>query len=230
MRYPTPEEIFEEFKVAPEAIRHFVLSDKLKEAVIELAEKHDLRIDDTGNLHNEILLTLIGREKASALYDNLRKRLGLKEDIAKELASDINKEVFEKIRRLMREGSNKVKEEQGADSQTEVREEKTLGKIVEKSGSNEKRIENDNTLKREDILREIESAGEPQIEKDEDKSFLRDNVSAPETPSPNTPKAPSPDTRNIMDKKLSESSVSKKEDDKKRPNAGIDPYREPIEE
>jgi len=235
------EEIYENL---PKVIVDFLESPELNSLIKKISDKHALLIPETEKIDNEILLVLMGEKKAADFVKNLTAATGFDYTKANKIAADVNKEIFEKIRKkMMEENSEEKSSDNEAPNKDEMMpEEKPIQKenpeslIVEKSVtyappppspmSSQKNGEN---LDRGSLLKEIEEAGEPKIEMDEDKSFLKGNIDAkPEISRP----APSPTS--VFEKKLTsntEQTIKEKEvmDEKKHPSKGFDPYREPID-
>ncbi len=86
------------FKELPEVVRNSVTSADVEKHLRELADTHKLHLDQWQVLENEVMLTLLGFQKPEDLPANLKKDLEIPDEIARALAADISKIVFEPIR------------------------------------------------------------------------------------------------------------------------------------
>lgn len=92
-------DIFEErLKELPQVVRDAITSVDIKKQLQELANHHKLHLDQWQLLENEVMLTLLGLEEPESLQENIKKQIGLSDEIAASLAADISKIVFEPIR------------------------------------------------------------------------------------------------------------------------------------
>jgi hypothetical protein len=203
----TKEKLTEKFKALPQVLRDFVLSEKLNTALNEIVEENDLPIDQAGILENEVVLVILGDTRAEDFPKSLEKRTNLKQEELGGLIKEVNEKVFQEIRASLRK----------REEEKDVPEIKVVNREVIHTP------ESEDSLEKEQILKEIEETGE--------KAFLSENVEdQKETEAP----------ANIYETKLTETTHVPKEEDKlkitpekTKPDPGekrVDPYREPLEE
>jgi|ETNmetMinimDraft_35_1059890.scaffolds.fasta_scaffold31031_2 hypothetical protein len=106
MRY-TKEQINERFQLLQPQVQNAVLSIEVAETIKSIAQKHQLHIDTTGTLNEEITYVMVGAEKATDFIKNLKMQLKLPDEKANAIAKDVNEKVFLKIRKLMMESTQK---------------------------------------------------------------------------------------------------------------------------
>lgn len=93
------EKILEErFARLPAVIQNAITSADVESHLRELANRHQLHLDQWNLLENEVMLTLLGMQEMSALKDNIVKTVGVSDEVGKALADDIAQVVFQPIR------------------------------------------------------------------------------------------------------------------------------------
>lgn len=133
----------ERFEQLPEDVKEAILATPWKEKLRQISGKHNLHIDQAGHLGEETVLVMFGVEHADNLVSNIAKHVEVSEDKAEAIAEDLNREIFLKVR----ESLKKIFEER-SESGDSFLAGSLLGKTEEKA--------EEETLNREDILREIE--------------------------------------------------------------------------
>jgi len=108
MRYPQ-ELIREKSANLPEPIQKLLGSPSIVDAVIEIGKKYHLHLDAVNLLSEEMSLVLFGLERPQDFNPNIRKYLGLSEDVANLITYDINQLIFSKIRKELEELSQAQK-------------------------------------------------------------------------------------------------------------------------
>lgn len=86
------------FKELPRAVQNAVTSADVEKELRKLADTNKLHIDQWQLLENEVMLTLFGFQPTEELAHHLEVDLEVSADVAKSLAADISKIVFEPIR------------------------------------------------------------------------------------------------------------------------------------
>ena len=79
----------ERFALLPKVVQDAIVSADVEKHLRELAGTHKLHLDQWEKLENEVQLTLLGVNEAEELEQNIRREVGVPEDIARILASDI---------------------------------------------------------------------------------------------------------------------------------------------
>lgn len=86
------------FKELPKVVQDSITSADVEKHLRELADTNKLHLDQWELLENDVMLTLLGVHKPEELADNLKKDLGVTEDVARALAGEVSRIVFEPIR------------------------------------------------------------------------------------------------------------------------------------
>lgn len=90
--------IKERFAELPPVVQAAIVSADVQNHLRELAKKHNLHLDQWGDLEDQVQMTLMGIEDSNELTNNIEKNVGVAHDIALALAQDISTIVFEPIR------------------------------------------------------------------------------------------------------------------------------------
>ena len=92
------------FAQLPKVVQDAITSANIEKHLRELADTHKLHLDQWENLENEVLMALLGATQTSALKTNIKNQVGVTDDVASALATDISKVVFESIRAELERG------------------------------------------------------------------------------------------------------------------------------
>lgn len=103
MKEFTVEQIQERFDQLPPEVKVVISSPEVRDKITTLAKGHGLMIDQQGELVDHIGLVMLGLARSSDFVRDISSRLGIDNDTAKEIAGDVNREVFDSIRDHMRE-------------------------------------------------------------------------------------------------------------------------------
>jgi hypothetical protein len=98
MRQFTSEQIQERFETLPTDLQEAVSSPEVNEIIQEIGRKHDLHIDQVGELVDAIGLVMLGLVPAKDFVRTFSEESGVEQKTAEQIADDINKEVFSQIR------------------------------------------------------------------------------------------------------------------------------------
>lgn len=79
-------------------IKKTVFSSKLSDTIIKIGKDFDLHIDQTGELGAEIRDILLGINKSTDFINHIMDRLEIKKDLANQIATEVNKEIFSAIK------------------------------------------------------------------------------------------------------------------------------------
>lgn len=228
-------ENFDEFikerllSLPPEIQKAFSETDIIGE-IEKIRSKHGLMYDQSAVLESETMLVFLGLEKPGDLIKNIESNANVSKETATEIVDEIEKNILKQIKSKLVE----VIEKEDAENP----ESKNQNVVIKEN--------KDETLDREAILKEIEDPTPTfGVKKTEDLNIKKDNL--PEiAPISAIQKyvAPIPQTKNIIEKKLSEPThIAPKKVEislKKIPQASnlsvsqtqkpaFDPYKEPIE-
>lgn len=142
MKQYTDEQFLEEYKKLPEDLKKAIFSVEMTEAIKRIGEKYQLHIDKIGALGNETGMVMLGVTRPKDFVSNLSARLGVSNDTARNIAEEINQQIFSKVR-------ESLKKVHGIDGEIKSAE---LPEIKPE-------------IKKEDILKEIEKEEVPEIMK-----------------------------------------------------------------
>ena len=88
----------ERFDELPHAVQNAITSADITKGLRELAKTNKLHLDQWETLENEVMMTLFGVFPLDELEENIKKHVGVSEDMAKLLTENISKIVFQPIR------------------------------------------------------------------------------------------------------------------------------------
>ena len=98
----TPQQAEERIRRLPQALRHVLFAGATADAVFDIGTKHKLLINKTGELAGEIGNFMIGATKPNEFVGNLVTRLEVDRATAKQIADDVNKQIFAAVRTELR--------------------------------------------------------------------------------------------------------------------------------
>ena len=110
-------QIAERFKSLPKVVQDAISSADVQEHLRKLADSQKLHIDQWQLLENEVMLTLLGFQATDELKDNIKREVGVSDEVASSLSTDISKIVFEPIRDHL-ESNLEQSEAQAADTKS----------------------------------------------------------------------------------------------------------------
>jgi hypothetical protein len=90
-----------EFQKLPKVVQEAISAADVQKHLRALSQKHQLHLDQWSALENEVMMIVIGMDPTDALEANIIKEVGLAPDVARNVANDINTEVFEPIRKKL---------------------------------------------------------------------------------------------------------------------------------
>jgi len=97
METDTNQFLADRYKVLPEELQKFIMSEGLSRKVQLVAKKYRLSDDQERILHNETVLVLLVLDSVDALHLNIEESLGLAPALAENLALDIVEYVFKGV-------------------------------------------------------------------------------------------------------------------------------------
>ncbi|MEK7614155.1 MAG: hypothetical protein AAB428_00610 [Patescibacteria group bacterium] len=134
-------EVEEKYKTLPEDVRKAITSVEVSAKITGLAEKYRLHIDKADELSDETGLVMLGLTHPRDYLNNLKKRLEIPEDLAREIVADINNQIFLPIRQSLKKIHNMAEErdystarETNFDAENRMRLSKEDEKILAESG------------------------------------------------------------------------------------------------
>lgn len=96
------EEIQKRFKNLPESLREAIFSAEITETLIAIGKKYGLGLDKVGDLSTETNLVMLGVTHPNQYISQLQQTLGIERDVARNIAQEVNTQVFAKIREELR--------------------------------------------------------------------------------------------------------------------------------
>ena len=201
MRQFTAEQIQEQFEKLPQSVQEAVSSPEVHENLIEISKKHDLHIDQEGQLVDQVGLVMLGLSPSKDFVSNFSKAANIDQKTASEIATDINSQIFSRIKSSMREFEEKSTTEQN----------QKVVSDLEKAGDFSIEPSPESTTEKPE---QVESHAEVLKGIEEPETFMVDHLL----------KAPSV---TVEEKTVQNVPVMPKEQPKKP--SGPDPYREAIE-
>ena len=209
MRNPSQEEVQEKLKRLSPELRSALFSSTNTNKIVEIPKRHNLLIDQIGELSTEVGNILLGISHPNSFVSELQGRLGIDTTTVKSIAREINQEIFipltEQIKKLhnMAPGEQISFEGPGMDI-----------------GQPEPRVGTVKTVESASSFDDLKSELQHMIEKDEPKV-----PPAPPKPAISNPTAPQPP--NLASGTPSASTSAPAPQSTYR---SVDPYRETFED
>jgi hypothetical protein len=227
----TQKTIDEQIARLPDDVRQAIISVDYKAKLQEITKRQKLLIDQAGKLEMETTLVMIGLEPLSDYMDNLQREMELPPVRAKEVAMDVDENIFKPIRVSLQKMNEGTIEERApaktiADEETDLDRNQVLNEIenpkIIRDGDRSMNFKQEAPKQAGTMAIEIKPAQEiktipGQGVKDVARSASTDIL---------TTKMMSSTT--ISQKIINTKPESKLPEIKSRPSGGIDPYREEI--
>lgn len=131
------EETQKRFKQLPESLREAIFSAEITETLIAIGKKYGLGLDKVGDLSTETNLVMLGVTHPNQYISSLQQTLGIERDVARNIAQEVNTQVFAKIREELRKlhdikDEEKTETPQSAAIQAPAIQEKPIQKEIPK--------------------------------------------------------------------------------------------------
>lgn len=98
----TYEQLSEKIEKLPEDLREAIFGAESSQILQEIGKKYALHIDKLGELVNEVGLVMVGITHPKDFIPNLAERLGVDKMTAKNIAQDVNAQIFAKVRESLK--------------------------------------------------------------------------------------------------------------------------------
>jgi hypothetical protein len=98
----TQEQILEKYKDLPEDVKNAMFSVDTSEIIQRIGRENQLTTEKIGILADEIGLFMLGITHPNEFIGNIKDRLGIEKEAARNIARQINEKVFQKIRESLR--------------------------------------------------------------------------------------------------------------------------------
>ena len=230
----TNEQLEQAIAALPEEFQEAIASSFVSEKALEIGKRHNLHIDQLGKMKDITMLALLNLVDTSRFSETLAEELSVSQEEANSLVRDVDAEIFDGLRKLIREETT----EKENDTENLLKDEE---KPEEETPAGTTPAQEE-VLNREEVLRGIENlapAIPPQLSAAE-LAAPKPPVIAPATPAaaPKTPEVIPPATvptqaGSIPEQKLAApfnipATETKKEESSIASIKKMDPYRETV--
>lgn len=141
------------FEQLPKGVREAIVATPWEDKLAQIASKHRLHIDQADRLGKETIIVMFGLDHPDNLAYNIAKHLEVSEEKALEIANDLNREIFLKVRESLKQVIEGKEESRG---NLLDKEEVENGRLLGKKKEEEIKTETEEMPSREDLLKEIE--------------------------------------------------------------------------
>ncbi|MEK7646350.1 MAG: hypothetical protein AAB381_01490 [Patescibacteria group bacterium] len=111
MKQFSAEQIQERFEQLPKDLQEAISSPEINTAIQAIGDKHSLHIDQLGELVDLIGLVMLGLIPSKEFVKNLSNQANIRESVSAEIADDVNKEIFSKIKSAMQSLEEKFEQD-----------------------------------------------------------------------------------------------------------------------
>jgi hypothetical protein len=105
MKIYTTDQLNDIFDALPESLRDTISSVNTSNKIESIRKKHQLHLDQAGELGSEIGYVLLGITPIKEFIRNIERRLNISTDDAIRIAKDVNLEIFNTIREHLKENT-----------------------------------------------------------------------------------------------------------------------------
>jgi len=137
----TPKQLREKYLKLPQDLKDAMSNIDVSGAIRNIGKKNNLTIDKIGDLGNETGMVMLGVTHPNEFISNLASRLEVDKEVARNIANDINEQIFKPVRDSLRKIHN-IRDDSAKVSPLENLKDHQGESLMENS--------------REDILKEIE--------------------------------------------------------------------------
>lgn len=102
MQNYTQQELKERYEKLPEVLKNAMFSADIAAKIFEIGKKHSLTIEKIGLMAEEVGYLILGLTRPTELVSALGEALGVKENQTKEIASDLNRQIFFPLREALK--------------------------------------------------------------------------------------------------------------------------------
>ncbi len=109
------DKLAEKYKTIPPDVREAISSTEVAVKIEDIAKEQGLLLDKADVLAEETALVMLGLSNPSNFVSTLRRKLGVSEKTAIQIANEINDQVFKEIRESLRKLYEERKEEENTE-------------------------------------------------------------------------------------------------------------------
>lgn len=102
MQNYTQQELKERYEKLPEVLKDAMFNADIAAKIFEIGKKYGLTIEKTGLMAEEVGYLILGLTRPTELVNALDEALKVKENQAKEIASDLNRQIFFPLREALK--------------------------------------------------------------------------------------------------------------------------------
>ena len=99
----TRQQLKERYAKLPKEVKAVLDSEENTDRIYDLGNKNKLHIDKIGLLNQEINLVMLGMVKPQEFVPNLREKLKIDDEEARQLAVEVNEQIFAPIRESLKQ-------------------------------------------------------------------------------------------------------------------------------
>lgn len=92
----------------PEDVKRAIKAVDVDSQLASISQKYNLHVDQAGALGIETYMVISSITDGAEFVDNVEKEVGVTEDVAIQIVTDINNQIFLKIRELLQNETNKT--------------------------------------------------------------------------------------------------------------------------
>lgn len=98
----TPQQLKELYQKLPQDLKDVYFSIDSANVLQAIGKKYNLAIDKIGELADETGFVMLGLTKPKDYIANLTSRLGVSSDVSRQIADEINQQIFAKVRESLK--------------------------------------------------------------------------------------------------------------------------------
>lgn len=110
------------YKRLPQYVRDAIASFDVASVVQEIVKEHRLHIDQGGELADEIDSVLIGETEREIFLPNIKKRLNISDETAKEIVKEVNDNILIPIKKQMQQRKNGEEPEEAPQKESQQKQ------------------------------------------------------------------------------------------------------------
>ncbi len=119
----TYEELSERLEKLPEDLREAIFGVETSQTLQDVGKKYSLHIDKLAELVNETGLVIVGITHPKDFIPHLVERLGVDKLTARNIAEDVNRQIFQKVRESLKKIHGLAEEPGTRNQEPEIKEE-----------------------------------------------------------------------------------------------------------
>ncbi|MFH1402074.1 MAG: hypothetical protein ABIG87_00425 [Patescibacteria group bacterium] len=117
------EKLEEKYREIPDDVREAISSSAMNEKLLQLTNKYRLQFDEAEELTKEIGFVMLGLKPTKNFVKNIQNVSGLSYEKSKQMAEDINNEIFGEIRESLQKIHQEAEEQEDDLDEEQIRNE-----------------------------------------------------------------------------------------------------------